>query len=353
MDLNNIIFTISLLIIGYFLNQKIVKIFNKSKINILKDDQFKKPQAFHALSTYRLGGLTIFIMMSLAFLYLFFYKEIFFLEFISFCTFFFLLGFTDDLKISIKPKFRLFIMVVFLLFLIIYNELKIDRVSIEYLDNLMKIDIFALFFLCICFLFIVNGSNLIDGFNGLLGIHALIILIILFLINLFNENYNLAYVLFYISLSVIIFLKFNFPKAQIFLGDSGAYLLGTVISISTIMTNNLTPSISSFFFCVLLFYLFFEVFFSFFRKIFYVGQNPLLPDRNHLHMLIYKLLTKKHKEKIDVNYKVSIYINSAYILLIIPSLIFMNSGLFSRWYFFCLLIIYIYFYKTLNKKLNR
>ena len=353
MELNNIIFSISLLVIGYFLNRKILEIFNRSKINILKDDQFKKPQAFHALSTYRLGGLTIFIMMSLAFSYLFFYKEIFFLEFISFCTFFFFLGFVDDLKIDIKPKFRLFIMIVFLLFLIIFNELKIDRVSIEYLDNLMEIDIFALFFLCICFLFIVNGSNLIDGFNGLLSIHALIILVILFLINLFNENYNLAYVLFYISLSIIIFIKFNFPKAQMFLGDSGAYLIGTVISISVIMTNNLNPSISSFFFCVLLFYLFFEVFFSFFRKIFYVGQNPLLPDRNHLHMLIYKLLTKKNKRKIDVNYKVSIYINSVYILLIIPSLIFINNGLFSRYYFFCLLLVYVYFYKNLNKKLNR
>jgi len=353
MELNNIIFTISLLIIGYFLNQEILKILNKSKTNILKDDQFKKTQAFHTLATYNLGGLTLFIMMSLTFLYLFLYKEIFFLEFISFCTFFFFLGFADDLKINISPKLRLIIMIVFLLFLIIFNELKIDNVSIEYLSNLMEIDIFALFFLCICFLFIVNGSNLVDGFNGLLSIHALIILIILFFINLFNENYNLAYVLFYISLSIIIFIKFNFPKAQMFLGDGGAYLLGAVISISVIMTNNLNPSISSFFFCVLLFYLFFEVFFSFFRKILYVGQNPLLPDRNHLHMLIYKFLTKKNKKKIDINYKVSIYINSIYILLIIPSLIFINSSLFNRYYFFCLLIIYVYFYKALNKKLNR
>ena len=353
MDLNNIIFAILLLIFGYFLNQKILEIFNKSKTNTLSDNQFKKPQAFHALSTYRLGGLTIFIMMVLIFLYLFFYKKIFFLEFISFCTFFFLLGFVDDLKINIKPKFRLFIMICFLLFLISFNELKIDRISLEYLDNLMKIDIFALFFLCICFLFIVNGSNLIDGFNGLLSIHALIILAVLFFVNFLNENYNLAYVLFYISLSIMIFIKFNFPKAQIFLGDGGAYLLGTTISISVIMTNNLNPSISSFFFCILLFYLFFEVFFSFFRKIFYVGQNPLLPDRNHLHMLLYKFLTKKNKKKTDVNYKVSVYINSIYVLLIIPSLAFINNGLLSRCYFFCLLIIYIYVYRTLDKKLNR
>ena len=170
---------------------------------------------------------------------------------------------------------------------------------------------------------------------------------ILFFINLTQGNYKLAYVLFYICLVVLIFIKFNFPIAKIFLGDSGAYLLGTLISISTIMTNNLNPSISSFFFCIILFYVFFEVFFSFFRKIFFVGQNPLLPDRQHLHMLLYKLLLKKNKKKIVANYKVSIYTNVVYLLLLIPGFIFIDNGLFCRYYFFFLLIIYTLFYKTL------
>ena len=56
------------------------------------------------------------------------------------------------------------------------------------------------------------------------------------------------------------FLLFNFPSAKIFLGDSGAYLFGALTSLNTIITNNLNPKISSFFFCTLLFYLFFEVF---------------------------------------------------------------------------------------------
>jgi len=89
-------------------------------------------------------------------------------------------------------------------------------------------------FICLCFLFIINGANLIDGFNGLLGIHSLIIFIVLFAINLINENNNLMYILFYVSLLTLIFLKFNFPKAQIFLGDSGAYLIGILIAITII-----------------------------------------------------------------------------------------------------------------------
>jgi len=243
-------------------------------------------------------------------------------------------------------------MIVFLITLVISNEIYIKKTGLEFLDNLVVIDIFSLMFVCLCFLFIINGSNLIDGFNGLLGIHSLIIFIVLFAINLINENNNLIYILFYASLLILIFLKFNFPKAQIFLGDSGAYLIGILIAISVIKTSNLNPLISPFFFCILLFYLFFEVFFSFFRKLFVVRQSPLLPDNQHLHMLLYKLLLKKNKTKLNSNYSVSIYINLIYLSLIIPGIIFINNGLFCRYYFFLLLFVYVYFYKILYEKVK-
>tara|TARA_Y100000590_G_scaffold423240_1_gene528932 strand:- start:36 stop:1091 length:1056 start_codon:yes stop_codon:yes gene_type:complete len=349
MELNNILFSIFLLSFGYLSSKYFLLVLKKNKSNLLADNQFKKPQAFHEYLTYRLGGIIIFSSLILIFLYLYFFKNIFLLEYISFCGLFFFLGLADDAKINIAPKFRLFIMIFLLIFLIIYNKFSFEKISLEYLDHLMKIDIFALFFVCLCFLFIINGSNLIDGFNGLLGIHTLIIISILFYINLMNENYNLTHILFFTGLAVLIFIKYNFPKAQMFLGDSGAYLLGTFLSVSTIVTNNLTPSISSFFFCILLFYLFFEVFFSFFRKIFFVKQNPLLPDNQHLHMLIYKYLLKKNNKKAIANFKTSIYINLTYLILIIPGFIFMHNGLFCRYYFFSLLIIYFYFYKRFSR----
>jgi UDP-N-acetylmuramyl pentapeptide phosphotransferase/UDP-N-acetylglucosamine-1-phosphate transferase len=33
-----------------------------------------------------------------------------------------------------------------------------------------------LIFISLCFLFVINGANLIDGYNGLLGFHSLIII---------------------------------------------------------------------------------------------------------------------------------------------------------------------------------
>ena len=68
------------------------------------------------------------------------------------------------------------------------------------------------------FLFIINGANLIDGFNGLLAINLIIINSFLLYINL--KNNNLEFSIFLISqLTILIcFLMFNFPRAKIFSG---------------------------------------------------------------------------------------------------------------------------------------
>ena len=309
MFFNDFIFISILVSYSYIQNRFLLHFFNKNKLTVLSDNNFIKPQAFHEKSTYRLGGLAIFIPLVLTHLYFYFYKDIFDFEFISFCSLFFILGLLDDSKIEIRPKFRLMIMILLLLFLIIKNETYIEKTGFEFLDTLLGIDIFSLIFISLCFLFIINGSNLIDGFNGLLGIHSIIIFIVLFFINLTNETNNLVYILFCTSIITLIFIYFNFPKAIMFLGDSGAYLIGSFIAISVINTSILNPNISPLFFCILLFYLFFEVFFSFFRKLFFAKQSPLLPDNQHLHMRIYKFLIKKKYNKLKANYTTSIYIN--------------------------------------------
>ena len=126
-------------------------------------------------------------------------------------------------------------------------------------------------------MFVINGANLIDGFNGLLAINLIIINIILAYINMNNENLEFAILLISQIIILLSFLLFNFPSAKIFLGDSGAYIFGALTGLNTIITNNLNPKISSFFFCTLLFYLFFEVFFSFFRKL-KLKKSPIYPD---------------------------------------------------------------------------
>jgi len=350
MDSNSFIFFFVLIFFGFFFNRYFDLILNKYKPGLLIDNQFKKPQAFHDSPIYTFGGVGIFFSFLIVCLYMFLSKQVVYYEYLSFCILFFLLGFVDDLKITIRPKFRLFIMILSLIILVMFNEFYVEKTGIAFLDNLLEIDIFALFFICLCFLFVVNGSNLIDGFNGLLSIHSLIILINLFLINYFSGNHDLAYMSFCGALIILVFLKYNFPNAKIFLGDSGSYFLGAFLSISVINTSIANPSISPFYFCILLFYLFFEVFFSFIRKLIVEKKSPLFPDDKHLHMLLYKILYKRNKNKLKSNYYVSIVINSIYLILIIPPTFYMNNGLFCKYYSLVFFIIYFFSYKLGKKR---
>ena len=247
-------------------------------------------------------------------------------------------------------KFRLLAMIFLLISLVVSNNLYVENTGIKSLNRFLEIDIFSLFFVCLCFLFIINGSNLIDGYNGLLSIHTLIILTNLFFVNYFNGNNDLAFFILCIILIITLFLKYNFPKATIFLGDGGSYFLGAIVAISVIKTSIVNPTISPFYFCILLFYLFFEVFFSFIRKISREKMSPLFPDKKHLHMLIYKYFIKKSKNTLKSNYYVSIVINLIYLILIIPAIFMMDNGLFCKYYSLVFFIIYLSVYKISYEK---
>ena len=174
--MNDLIFIFFLICFGLFFYKSLLLIINKYNSNLLIDDQLRKPQAFHTSPTPLVGGIGIFFSLLIVFFYLFLFKDIFFLEYLSFCTLFFFLGFVDDVKINFNPKIRLALMIAFLILLIKYNNFYIEQTGIQVLNAwLDHIKYFSLFFVCLCFLFVINGANLIDGYNGLLGIHSLII----------------------------------------------------------------------------------------------------------------------------------------------------------------------------------
>jgi len=352
MDLNNLILFFILISFGLFFYKYFVVFVNKYNPKLLVDDQFKKPQSFHETPISISGGTCIFFSFLILNLYYFLSKQIIYYEYLSFCSLFFILGLSDDLKLDLRPKFRLLAMLIILIGLVISNNFYVQNTGIGFLNRFLEIDIFALFFVCLCFLFIINGSNLIDGYNGLLSIHTLIILINLFFVNYLNKNNDLAFFILCLILILTIFLKYNFPKASIFLGDGGSYFLGSFIAISVIKTSIANPTISPFYFCILLFYLFFEVFFSFIRKISKERMSPLFPDKKHLHMLIYKNLLKKNKSKLKSNYYVSLIINLTYLVLIIPAVIMMKDGLFCKYYSVLFFVIYLYVYKISYEKIK-
>ncbi len=331
--------------VSFFVFLIIQKFSHKIGGGILFDDDFNKPQAFHSYPISRCGGLasfTVFI------IFIFSYNSIFskfYSEYLIICSGLFLIGFIDDLKIQFGPKIRLSLMALLLFFSVNYFSISIMKIDLIFLNDLLQNKLFLITFVTLCFLFIVNGANLIDGFNGLLGIHLLIINSILLYVNLNSDLIEISILIISQMIILLSFLLFNFPKPKIFMGDGGAYLFGSATALNVIITNNFNPLVSSFFFCITLFYLFFEVFFSFFRKV-YQNKSPIKPDHLHLHMLLYKYLNIKMKLN-DLNYINSLYINFAYCVLVLPSIIFMNNGVICKYWFFSLLVVYLIIYLRL------
>ena len=334
-------------LITFFIFLIVSKYSFKIKKGILLDKDFSKPQSFHSFAVSRSGGIACLISLNLfiGMYYLLYSKILYEYIFISLLMFF--VGFLDDIKTKIRPALRLSLMIFFLTFLIYFLPIKIFNIDIPILTTFLGNKFFTLVFVLFCFLFIINGANLIDGFNGLLTIHLIIINLILTLININNGYFEFSTLLIAQIIILISFLLFNFPKAKIFLGDGGSYLLGSLVALNTVITNNLNSNTSSFFYCTLLFYLFFEVFFSFFRKIFQ-KKSPIYPDNKHLHMLSYQKITPLFgKDK--GNYLNSLTINFVYFVLILPGLYFLDNPIISRYWFFTLIIIYLLFYLRLYR----
>jgi UDP-N-acetylmuramyl pentapeptide phosphotransferase/UDP-N-acetylglucosamine-1-phosphate transferase len=317
----------------------------------LLDKDFLKPQAFHTEPIARIGGIAILFLLSLFILFYFLIFEIFLRDYFIISLLLFFLGFLDDIKVKINPNIRLGLMLILLVFSINIFSIEINESGLEFLDAWLENSIFQTCFVLLCFLFVINGANLIDGFNGLLSIQFLIINSIFLLINLSNQNENISIILFAQIIIVLSFLLFNFPRAKIFLGDSGSYLLGFLIAINAIKTYELNLGFSPFFYSSVLFYLFFEVFFSFIRKSL-KKKSPLKPDKSHLHMLLYQFLRSSGKES-SANYLTSFIINLSYFILIIPLIYFSENWVFSKYYFFSLIFVYsLVYYSLYNLKKN-
>jgi UDP-N-acetylmuramyl pentapeptide phosphotransferase/UDP-N-acetylglucosamine-1-phosphate transferase len=334
-------------LITFFIFLIINKYSHKIKNGILFDQDFLKPQAFHQSPVSRSGGIAGIISLNifLIFYYLI-YSNILF-EYLFICNLMFLIGFLDDLKIKISPSRRLVLMIIFLFLCIRFVPIEILNIDIPFLSALLGNNFFSSLFVLLCFLFIINGANLIDGFNGLLTINLIIINSILAYINLADGINEFSVLIIGQIIILFSFLLFNFPSAKIFLGDSGSYFLGSLVALNVIITNNLNPDYSSFFFCTLLFYLFFEVFFSFFRKI-AQKKSPIYPDDKHLHMLVFKKVSFIFgKDK--GNYISSLVINLGYLSFVLPAFVFAKDPLVSRYWFFSLIVIYLFIYLRLYR----
>ena len=233
-----------------------------------------------------------------------------------FLIFIFLIGFFSDLKIFKSPSVRFFLQVLCIFLFVIIYDFHILNIRIFLLDFLLKYKFFSYFFVIFCLLVITNGTNFIDGLNGLVLGYFILILIIIYNLQLY-ENLNITqFEILYFMACLFFLLVFNFFN-KLYIGDSGSYLLGFSFGILLIAIYDSNSTISPFFIVLLLWYPCFENLFSIIRK-YRFNTSPLKSDNKHLHQMLFYFIKKKFNlTSLSSNNLSSILINFFNILTIL------------------------------------
>lgn len=130
---------------------------------------------------------------------------------------------------------------------------------------------------------VTNAVNLIDGLDGLAVGVSTISAIIMLIIAILLSNGNVAIILAALTGACIGFMPYNLNPARIFMGDTGALLLGYLLSTLSVVGLFKFYAIISFFVPFLILAMpIVDTGFAFFRRLL-KGQNPMKPDRGHFH----------------------------------------------------------------------
>lgn len=244
-----------------------------------------------------MGGIAIFLgffIASLIWVDIIHWKEIRFILIALFMVFF--IGVRDDL-IPLRPIVKLVGQILTSSLLILLFDFRLK--SFYGLLGIYDIPLIMSYVITLfTFIVITNSFNLIDGLDGLAGTIASISLLA-FGISFFLVGETIYSIISFCMLgAVIAFLFFNWEPSEIFMGDTGALVIGMMISILAIHFiefNNSLPITNPYKInagvtgavCFILIPLAdtLRVFILRVAK----KQSPFTPDKNHIHHYIMRL----------------------------------------------------------------
>ena len=268
-------------------------------------------------------------------------KFLFFLIFLS--------GTLSDFKILNSPTFRLVFQTLIILIFVYLTDLYLENTKIIFLDNLLENFYFNLFFCYFCIVILVNGTNFIDGLNGLVSGYYAIVVFLLHFTGISSEIVNFQFVTLLIFVLFLMSLLNLFNK--IYIGDSGSYLIGFFMAFYLITIYLYNQNLSPFFIILLIWYPCFEILFSIFRK-YKLSVSPFSPDNSHLHQLLFKYLSKKISFKKNyINNFSSVLILFYNFLIILISLNDISNTKFQVLLIIINIFVYIISYFFIKKKL--
>lgn len=201
----------------------------------------------------------------------------------------FIIGIRDDL-IPMRARYKLASQLAPILLVSIFSNIQLSSFY-----SLVDVDfnyIFTLLATTFTLIVITNSFNLIDGIDGLAGTLGTIILATLGLWFFHTGNMALSYIAFAFIGGLLAFLIYNWSPSRIFMGDTGALLVGLLIGCLVIHFININHSMSSlhnfkiqasisFAICILIIPLT-DTLRVFFLRIIKL-KSPLEADNNHIH----------------------------------------------------------------------
>lgn len=201
------------------------------------------PRKIHRRPIPQLGGIALFLAFHMTFLlasqfefFAFpphFLKQIHYLYFFIASGLVFAMGAADDFwKLPPGPKVLLQSIGGFI---ICFTPFRIEEISLPF--GTLNLGFLAFPATILWVVAITNALNLLDGLDGLAAGISFIVSLSLFAIGLLNENMGSAILTVILGGTTLGFLRYNFHPASIFLGNSGAYFLGFMLSILSLQTH--------------------------------------------------------------------------------------------------------------------
>ena len=258
---------------------------------IFKNYSYSGVQSLHQGTVLRLGGISIYLVLLLS---IYFSSPMThdFIKNISFSLLpLFLISIREDLKHDVKPHYRLLVAGLSAC-MAIYFFGTIQNIDLPFLPFIFQSPIFLFILTIIAFAAMTHGFNMIDGLNGLAVLTYWAILTSIYVMSsqIADQTFQ---ELIWLGLSLPLgFFVFNYPFGKIFLGDTGAYLLGFLSSALIIYFFNAYPQLLSWQAILILIYPVTEVIYTFVRRL-GAGLSPLEADNKHLHTFLYQFLTQK------------------------------------------------------------
>ena len=236
----------------------------------------------------RLGGLAIFLTFMLG--YMLYARESTIMLSILMGGFLVVLcGMIDDIN-PVKAKYKFIVQLIAAATVCIYGNIVLNEITIFGL-NLYFTAPWAQIITIIFMVAIMNIMNLIDGLDGLTsGISTIYFITIAVIAFILNQMGGLDIILSLIMAGATLgFLVHNFPPASIFLGDTGSYFLGYIISIIALLGYKATTLTSIVIPIAILAIPIFDTASAIIRRLL-KHKNPFTnPDKEHLHHQLLKM----------------------------------------------------------------